>query len=75
MRFACRVTKPRIQTHIHSVWYLLLFLANSDYMNVPLLCYMYIAWLVISMLHMVCIYNLKNQQDPKTYFTVAVLAV
>jgi len=44
-------------------------------MNVPLLCYMYIAWLVISMLHMVCIYNLKNQQDPKTYFTVAVLAV
>jgi hypothetical protein len=76
VRFACWITKPRIQTPIHSVWYLLLFLANNGYINV---CLYYVTYTspILSSVHYItwCIYNLKSQQDPKTHFTVAVLTV
>ena len=35
MRFACRITKARLQMHTHSIEYLLLFHGNSCYANAP----------------------------------------
>jgi hypothetical protein len=49
MRFACRVTKARVQTHLPNIYYLLLLHGNSGYANAPP-CHMFrslIACLVI----------------------------
>ena len=63
MRFVCRITMARIQTHIHNMLLLLLFHDNSGYANSPfMLPYTYIVCLFncIILLQLIFFYTLSS---------------